>query len=255
MKLVIWLIKKTEALSALSVRLVYWTGKAKVPIHPKHLIRKDTDIWYKNLLNKKMVILDAGCGSGQHSNLAAKYVKKIIGIDNQQSNIKIAQTDAKNKKINNVEFILGNLEKKISLQSGSVNLAILFDILEHIINRQKFLKEIKRLLKNKGIVLVVIPNNETSWKKFQRKYGIKSFSDPDHKIEYTKESITKELGKAGFQVRNITPISYDTPWVGFIDLIGGISLALYKRLSRWKLKMLKLHPENCSGYQIIASKI
>src|SRR5260221_8135438 len=101
MKLLIWLLKKSEMLSALSIRLVYITGKSKVPIHPKHLIRKDSDIWYKNLLSKNKIILDVGCGSGQHGLAVASKVKKVIGLDHDQSSLRIAQQDAQNRKIHN----------------------------------------------------------------------------------------------------------------------------------------------------------
>lgn len=254
MKPIVYLIKKTEILSALAIRLVYLTGKSKVPIHPKHLIREDSDTWYKNLLNKKMVVLDAGCGSGQHSNQIARFVKLVIGIDNNEESLKIAKADAKNKEIKNVSFFKGNLEHKLFLKNKSCDFAILFDVLEHIKRRQFFLREIIRVLKNKGMAIVVIPNQDTSWKRLQRKYGIFSYSDPDHKIEYTKESITNELTQAKFKIKRIIPISFDTPWVGFIDLVGGISLRLYKKLSVWKKKMLRLRPEDCSGFQIVAVK-
>lgn len=255
MKLLIWLLKKSELLSALSLRLVYLTGKSKVPIHPKHIIRRESQVWYRKLLKKDMVVADIGCGSGQHMNSISKYVKKIIGLDYDDISLNIARKDAKNNSIKNAEFIKIDLEKKIPLKDKLIDLAILFDVLEHIVNRQKFLKEVFRVLKNEGVAIVVIPNNNTSWKRLQRKYGIFSYSDPDHKIEYTKKSIAKELTKARFKIKKITPVSFDTPWVGFIDLVGGISLTLYKKLSRWKQKMLKLHPEDCSGFQIVAVKM
>jgi ubiquinone/menaquinone biosynthesis C-methylase UbiE len=254
MKLIVWMIKKTELLSGFSIRLVYWTGKSKVPLHPKHLLNKNNSVWYRHLLNRKSLILDLGCGSGQHGLGIARYVKKVIGIDHDPENLRIASQDAKNRKIKNIEFKAGNLEEKIELKDRLADGAILFDVLEHIHKRQKFLKEVYRVLKDKGFVLVVIPNNDTSWKRLQRKYGISSFSDPDHKIEYTRKSIQKELAQAGFRIKSITVSSYDTPWVGFIDLIGGIYFPLYRKLSLWKGKMIRLHPEDSSGFQIVAEK-
>lgn len=255
MKLFVWFIKKSEVLSALSIRLVYLTGKSKVPVHPKHLIRKESDIWYKKLLGKNKVILDVGCGSGQHSLSLTKKVKKVIGLDIDSTSLRIARIDASLRRIKNCEFLEVNLEKKILLKDNSCDLAIMFDVLEHINRRQKFLLEIKRILKRRGRALVVIPNNDTSWKRLQRKYGIFSYSDPDHKIEYTEKSIKDELLKAGFQIESIEPTSYDTPWVGFIDLVGGISLTFYKKLSSWKKKMAKAHPKDCSGFQVVAVKV
>ncbi len=253
MRWIILIIKKSEYLSALAIRLVYWTGKSKVPIHPKHLIRKDSDLWYKSLLTKKTIILDAGCGSGQHCLQIAKYVKKVIGIDKNEESLKIAKIDAKNKRIKNAEFMIGDFEKSINLDRLSIDVVILFDVLEHIKKRQKFLREIKRIMKKNAKVLVAIPNKDTSWKKLQRKYGIVSYSDPDHKIEYSKDAIAEELNRAGFRIEKITSISYDTPWIGFIDLVGGISLSLYKKLGQWRKNMSLKYPDECVGFQIIAA--
>lgn len=254
MKYLILLLKKSELLSGLSIRLVYLTRKAKVPIHPKHLVRQKHEVWYKKLLNKKMIVLDVGCGSGQHSLQIAKKVKKVIGLDKDQKGLNIATQDATNKRIKNAIFLKANLENKINLKDSSIDLVILFDVLEHIKNRQKFLAEIKRVLKENAPALVVIPNNNSKWKIIQRKYGISSFSDPDHKIEYTKKSISNELERAGFTIKEITAVSYDTPFVGFIDLIGGISLSLYEKILKWKKTMVIKYPEDCSGFQIIAIK-
>ncbi len=254
MKILVWLLKKSELLSALSLRLVYLTGKSKVPIHPKHLIRKEEDIWYSNFLGKDKVVLDVGCGAGQHSLGIAKKVYKVIGLDKDDKSLAIARKDAKFRKVRNCEFIQVNLEEKIPLKNGIADLAIMFDVLEHINKRQEFLSEIKRVLKKGGRALVVIPNNETSWKKLQRRYEMFSYSDPDHKIEYTEEGIKKELLKAGFKIESLVPVSFDTPWVGFIDLVGGISLTLYKKLSNWKSMMAKKYPKDCSGFQVVAVK-
>src|SRR5690348_6380127 len=98
MKVIVYLLKKSETLSALSIRLVYWTRKSKVPLHPKHLIRKDLGL-YKELLGKKKVVLDLGCGPGQHALLVAPKVKKVVGLDKDLNSLEIAKRDAKNKKI------------------------------------------------------------------------------------------------------------------------------------------------------------
>ncbi len=254
MKIIVWILKKSEVLSALSIRLVYLTGKSKVPVHPKHIIRTEKDIWYKDLLSRNKVILDAGCGSGQHSTKIAKHVKQVVGLDKDLRSLDIAKKDVKNKRIYNCQFINTDLEKILPLKDSSIDVAILFDVLEHIKKRQGFLREIKRVLKKDGKALVVIPNIETSWKKLQRRYGLFSYSDPDHKIEYTEKGIIKELTNVGFKIQKVDRIGYDTPFVGIIDLVGGISLTLYKKLSKWKKQMGIKYPEDCSGFQIIVSK-
>jgi hypothetical protein len=46
----------------------------------------------------------------------------------------------------------------------------------------------------------------------------------------------------------------DTPWAGAIDAVGGLSLGLYHRLSRWKRTAALRHPENSTGFRVVARK-
>lgn len=64
-------------------------------------------------LQKDQIALDAYCGTGTLSILAAKNAKKVIGIENIKSAVDDACENAKTNQIANCEFILGNVEDKI----------------------------------------------------------------------------------------------------------------------------------------------
>ncbi len=81
------------------------------------------------------------------------------------------------------------------------------------------------------------------------------YADPDHKIEYTKETIKEELEKNGFDVISTGIIVYDTPLAGIIDLTGAFSLRIYKRLSIWKRRMVTLKPNDSTGFRVLAKPI
>lgn len=248
------LLKKTDALSALSIRLVYLTGKSKVPIHPKHLIIESEKFWPKEKLTKQTKVLDVGCGTAQHSLKIAKKVKKIVGVDKDPNNLKISTDGARLMGIKNAEFMQRDVEEGLKIGNQKFDLIIMFALLEHIKNRSKLLKDLHNLLKKDGTMLVSIPNKDTTWKRKQREYDISSFSDPDHKIEYSQSSIKKELEKSGFKIKAIKPTSYDTPFSGFIDLTGGISLTVYSKLLNWKQRMGEKNPHEASGFLIEVGK-
>jgi hypothetical protein len=52
----------------------------------------------------------------------------------------------------------------------------------------------------------------------------------------------------------VMPIVLDTPWAGAIDAVGGLSLTLYERLSRWKREVAVRHPEESTAFQLVARK-
>jgi len=250
----VWLIKKSKAFSSLSMSLIKLTGKSKYKIHPKHLIKYEQP-WYLKNIKKTDVVLDLGCNNGQHTLKTAKKCKQIVGLDYDEQQLKIAKKSAKDEKISRVVFKRHDLEKKLPYKKNSFNKVLCLDLLEHIVNRKQLLKEIRRVLKPNGLAFIAIPNINTSWKKLQKRVGIKNiYADPDHKVEYSLTEINKVLGRAGFKTISLKPIVYDTPWIGFFDLLGGISLRLYAKIAVWKKEKAKSNLKESTGFRIIIKK-
>ena len=124
-----------------------------------------------------------------------------------------------------------------------------------ILSDTKILEEIKRVLKLRGLLFIGIPNSQTSWKKLQRSVGISSFSDPDHKIEFSENQIKNLLKKHGFKIENFSYGVYDTPLRGLFDIIGGFSLTAYIKLSKWRKVKAQQNPQEASGFEIVAQKL
>src|SRR3990170_416414 len=104
-KLLVVLLKNLEVGSAIAVRLTKFTGKAKQPIHPKHLVTNK--LWFDSYFKKQDVVLDLGCGNGQNTHKASKFVKRVVGVDYDEFSLNIARKTAKTK---NVDFKKLNLE-------------------------------------------------------------------------------------------------------------------------------------------------
>lgn len=245
-------IKKTEILSAASVRLTKITKKSKTPIHPKHLLDKKP--WYLRYLAKDDILLDLGCHNGQNTIKASKYAKYAIGIDLDEKALDLARFGLKQGKIKNISFQTANLEEKLKFKDKTFTKVLLLDVLEHLNNRGLILREINRILKSGGLLILGVPNSRTSWKKLQRSAGICSFSDPDHKIEFSEKSIKKILEKTGFQIIHFGYGKYDTPFKGIIDVIGAISLILYSKITLWRTEKVIIKPQEASGFEIVAAK-
>jgi hypothetical protein len=56
------------------------------------------------------------------------------------------------------------------------------------------------------------------------------------------------------RVRYTGKSPHDSPWAGAIDALGGLSLGLYPRLSRWKREAALRHPEESTGFQVLARR-
>ncbi len=249
-KLIVLVLKKTKILSCLSCRLTQLAGKSKYPLHPKHLVQLKTP-WFLKYIKKRDFCLDLGCGNGQNTIQAAQKCKKIIGLDSDEKGLKIAKDSANQKGIKNIKLKKQDLEKKLPFKNNTFDLMLCLDIIEHLKKRDRLLQETKRVLKNQAILLLTLPNKNTTWKKAQRKYHLNSLADPDHKIEYSLLEAKKLCRDYNFKILKILPITFDTPLSGLIDFIGGFSLLLYKKLSVWKKNKVKNNLKESTGFRLV----
>ena len=247
-KILVVLFKRLEIASAIAVRLTKFTGKAEQPIHPKHLVT--SKLWFAKYLQKQDVVLDLGCGNGQNTLKASKFVKTAIGVDYDNSLLNVARKTAKTK---NVDFKKLNLEDKLPFKNNTYDKVIFLDVLEHLHKRNQVIWEIKRVLKKNGQLFISVPNSGTSWKKLQREVGICSFSDPDHKIEYSENQIRNFLKNNNLDVISFKYGKYDTPLRPIYDLIGVFSLNLYKSILILRQKRSNQNPQEASGFEIVSA--
>lgn len=115
---------------------------------------------YFNLqISKKYIrgkkILDVGCWSGQYLSLAQKYTLKSYGIDPGVEAIKIAK-----KNLPYSTFKQGVAEK-LPYDDSFFDVVTIFDVIEHVSrgSEKVVLKEIHRVLKKGGTVILSTPNN------------------------------------------------------------------------------------------------
>lgn len=254
MRVFILLLKKSRAISSLSLHLVKWTGKHQEKIHPKHLLSNTVAPEYMRYINKKDIVLDIGCGNGQHALRIAKIAQHVTGFDLDRSQLVIARRQARDKDVRNVTFERRSAEEKFPYPSQSFDRVIFLAVLEHLHHRDQILNEVHRVLKKNGTLFLGIPNEETSWKMLQQRFGISHYTDADHKVEYTKKTISDVLESHDFSVEKISPTALDTPISPFIDVVGGISFLLYRKLVEWKWAVARKNPRESTSFLVIAKK-
>jgi SAM-dependent methyltransferase len=162
---------KKEAFSDLSKNLFYNESK-------KHSDLFILSRW--GYFKKCKRILDAGCGRGEFLKLNP-YNKEVFGIDQDKKLIKDLKKQGFDVKIS-------DLNKKLPFKNDFFDGISCFHVLEHFHNPSNLLTEFKRILKDKGILVIVVPN-----------YSFKHFYDGyDHKRPYTKISLFNVLKDNGF---------------------------------------------------------
>jgi ubiquinone/menaquinone biosynthesis C-methylase UbiE len=103
-------------------------------------------------------ILDLGCGNGYYSYLLSKLSIKlnITGIDNHINALQDAKIFVGSQK---AKFIFANAER-IPFPKNYFDKIVMSEIIEHVNDDLKVLKEVRRVLKPGGIVVLTTPNKD-----------------------------------------------------------------------------------------------
>lgn len=132
-------------------------------------------------------ILEIGCGSGYGTKLLSKNAEKIIGLDVDKKTVEqISKKNGSEKCI--FEFYDG---MKIPYKDESFDAVVSFQVIEHIKDDKNIIKEISRVLRPGGILLMATPNRIFRLVE----YGQKS-SNKFHIREYSFREFKNLLGNA-----------------------------------------------------------
>lgn len=98
---------------------------------------------------KKARVLDAGCGTGNFLSLLEKYPVRAYGIDISKQMLAVAKM-----KLNRVNIKLSSVER-VSFPKGFFDYVFTIDAFHHFSDKKKAMENFHRLLKKKGILVVV----------------------------------------------------------------------------------------------------
>ncbi|MEK7526488.1 MAG: class I SAM-dependent methyltransferase [Patescibacteria group bacterium] len=167
---------------------------------------------------KNKHVLDVGCWAGQFEQLALKHVSKITGIDPEKEAIDYAK-----KQIPTASFKVGSA-LKIPYPNASFDAVVFCDVIEHLpINTEKkALKEISRVLKSNGKLILATPNSHI----------LSILLDPAYFLighrHYSLDTLYKMLTATGFRVVS----TYQS--AGIFRLLSSFIDALSKKFTNKK---------------------
>lgn len=125
-----------------------------------------------------MKVLDLGCGSGAFTPSVARMVGtrgKVYALDIQADMLKQLERKLarlENRDIKNIKLIEGNAYK-LPFDNASLDLVYMVTVLQEIPDRNRALREVKRVLKPGGFLAVteLFPDPDYPWKSTTIKLG------------------------------------------------------------------------------------
>ncbi len=136
-------------------------------------------------------LLDIGCGKGTYLQEMKKMGWNTIGVEFSESGTLAARKSG-------LTVIRGSLEDA-QFDDASIDFARMADVLEHLPNPTRSMKELHRILKPGGLVRIGVPNLKSATFSLFGKYWF-PLEIPRHLFFYSPASLRLLSEKSGFEV-------------------------------------------------------
>jgi 2-polyprenyl-3-methyl-5-hydroxy-6-metoxy-1,4-benzoquinol methylase len=150
-------------------------------------------------------ILDIGAGTGDFLSVAKQNGWQAVGVEPSDK----AKAIALKKE---VVFV----EDTAELENQSFDVISMWHVLEHVPNLDNQIKELKRLLKPNGSLIVAVPN----FKSFDAKYyGAfwAAYDVPIHFWHFSKKAIKTLFEREGMELEKVLPMKFDSFYVSLLS--------------------------------------
>lgn len=155
-------------------------------------------------------IIDLGCGTGYYLYLLSSLPigLHLSGLDNDEKAMIEAKQLLRDK---NIKFVVGDLHK-MPFEDESFDKAVMSEVLEHVANDTLVLKEVFRILKQNGVLVISVPSIKYPFLWDPINWILQHFFDnhirsgffsgiwSGHLRLYDLEELKKKFEGAGFQV-------------------------------------------------------
>jgi 2-polyprenyl-3-methyl-5-hydroxy-6-metoxy-1,4-benzoquinol methylase len=175
-------------------RVRTYTLKQKVKLISKHSSGKNH--------------LDIGAGTGHFINATTLSGFNSIGLEPDEDARKLA-TDT--HKVN-----IQPLENLYKLDDNSIDVITMWHVLEHVYDLQKDLKQIQKVLKEDGVMVVAVPNMNSYDAKHYKEYWA-AYDLPIHLYHFTPNDINRLFENVNMEVVEILPMKFDSYYVSMLS--------------------------------------
>jgi 2-polyprenyl-3-methyl-5-hydroxy-6-metoxy-1,4-benzoquinol methylase len=188
--------------------------------------------------HSKGLLLDIGTGTGDFLSQAKIDGWQIIGVEPNEKAKNIALTKG-------VTYV----ESTSEIKDHSVDVVTMWHVLEHVPDVNAQIRELKRLLKPTGTIVIAVPNLNSYDAKHYGKFWA-AYDVPRHLWHFSRFSIEKLFEREKLQLVDTLPMMFDSFYVsllsekyknGRMNYFSAIKIGLQSNLKAMKSKEYSSH--------------
>jgi len=158
-----------------------------------------------NSLQNKGKLLDIGAGTGDFLNVANQNGWNTIGIEPSSKARKIA-----------IQKGVSLVENLSTLDNESFDVITMWHVLEHVPNLEEQIKELKRLIKPDGTIIIAVPNFNSFDAKYYGAFWA-AYDVPRHLWHFSKTTIQQLFKKEDLELIKVLPMKFDSFYVSLLS--------------------------------------
>ena len=149
-------------------------------------------------ITNSATVLEIGCSFGQMTSLLACEFDNITALDISPLSVEIASKRLVRYGVNNVQFIVDDVEKLENVEDNSFNVIFSFSTLRFCPDQEKALRSVHAKLRTGGVAIIDFPNRYSPWHLFVKKvFRIKKHI---HDNLYSEKQLVEFFSKCDFNV-------------------------------------------------------
>ena len=157
------------------------------------------------LQSSKGLLLDIGTGTGDFLSQAKQNGWQIIGVEPNEK--------ARNIALQKGVTYIGHTSE---LEDHSVDVVTMWHVLEHVPDVNAQIKELKRLLKPAGTIVIAVPNFNSYDANYYGKFWA-AYDVPRHLWHFSRLSIEKLFEREKLQLLETRPMFFDSFYVSLLS--------------------------------------
>ena len=140
-------------------------------------------------------VLDVGCGTGMLAGLLTEAGYKVVGID--LSDVAVQKCRARG-----IEAYQQDLAETLQFSDNTFDCILMSEVIEHLVDPIQVLKELRRVLKINGVMVITTPNSSFITRRFRYLIGKSSTETQNfsHLRFFSADFLKRVVTSAGFNV-------------------------------------------------------
>lgn len=176
-------------------------------------VRKRTMVGKRKLVQKatgldKGSLLDIGSGTGTFAHEMKSNGWDVTGLEPDADARQVA------KQLYGVD--LSDTAQLYQLAPGSFDAITLWHVMEHVHELDRYVQQMKTLLKDKGRLFIAVPNytsgDASVYKEFWAAYDV-----PRHLYHFSPQSVKTLVEKHGMRIEQYKPMWYDSFYISLLS--------------------------------------